>query len=251
MEYKFDWDRVPFDFPLPPNFYGEIVFPELQEQLEEYFYLKGTTLSDVIRSLSSIHFGQGLTRDDILEFKSLYGVVAPCLGMLEELRYLRDQGYIPPPKLRRVYELGCKFVEEYRKYNQAYVVSVDTDSHNTQNEIFTPVTVFNMSALYSFMVDEGIVVGIDEEQFANCINQANIKPLWETTGSKNKVKLALQTLKWFYQDTHQRQRRIHPTWYLECCESIGRSTQDMSKMKFLEKTKVNFCEKMKDSIMKP
>ena len=223
MEYKFDWDRVPFDFPLPPNFYGEIVFPDLQEQLEEYFYLKGTTLSDVIRSLSSIHFGQGLTRDDILEFKSLYGVVAPCLGMLEELR----------------------------KYNQAYVVSVDTDSHNTQNEIFTPVTVFNMSALYSFMVDEGIVVGIDEEQFANCINQANIKPLWETTGSKNKFKLALQTLEWFYQDTHQRQRRIHPTWYLECCESISRSTQDMSKMKFLEKTKVNFCEKMKDSIMKP
>ena len=39
-----------------------------------------------------------------------------------------------------------------------------------------------MSALYRFLVAERVVVGVDEKQFADCINQANIESLWETTG---------------------------------------------------------------------
>lgn len=32
---------------------------------------------------------------------------------------------------------------------------------------FTPVTKYNMSALYQFLVDERVVVGVDEKQFAD------------------------------------------------------------------------------------
>ncbi len=115
--------------------------------------------------------------------------------------------------------------------------------------IFTPVTEYNMSALYQFLTDEHVVVGVDEKQFADCINQANIKLLWETTESKNLFKLFLHTLKRYYQATYQQRRRDNPEWFLVCCESIGESTEYMGKMYFpKEETRVKFCENLKDSI---
>ena len=114
---------------------------------------------------------------------------------------------------------------------------------------FTPVTEYNMSGLYQFLVDEQVIVGVDEKQFADCINQANIKPLWETTKSKNLFKLFLHTLKRYYQDTYQQRRKDNPKWFLVCCESIDLTTEYMGKMNFpKEDTKVKFCENLKDSV---
>lgn len=110
---------------------------------------------------------------------------------------------------------------------------------------FTPETAFDMSALYQFLVDEHVVVGVDEKQFADCINQANIEPLWETTESKNLFKLFLHTLKKYYQEPYQRQRRVNPKWFLVCCESIDVTTEYMGKMNFPKgDTRVKFCENM-------
>lgn len=115
--------------------------------------------------------------------------------------------------------------------------------------IFTPVTEYNMSALYQFLIDEHVVVGVDEKQFADCINQANIKPLWETTESKNLFKLFVHTLKEYYKETYMQRSRVNPEWFLVCCESIDVTAEYMGKMHFPKKdTRVKFCENMKDSI---
>ena len=115
--------------------------------------------------------------------------------------------------------------------------------------IFTPVTEYNMSALYQFLIDEHVVVGVDEKQFADCINQANIKPLWETTESKNLFKLFVHTLKEYYKETYMQRGRVNPEWFLVCCESIDVTAEYMGKMHFPKKdTRVKFCENMKDSI---
>lgn len=115
--------------------------------------------------------------------------------------------------------------------------------------IFTPVTEYNMSALYQFLIDEHVVVGVDEKQFADCINQANIKPLWETTESKNLFKLFVHTLKEYYKETYMQRSRVNPEWFLVCCDSIDVTAEYMGKMHFPKKdTRVKFCENMKDSI---
>ena len=109
---------------------------------------------------------------------------------------------------------------------------------------FEPHVKFDMSELYLFLIEESVVVNIDEKQFTECIENANIKPLWETTNSKNKLKLALLILKDYYKDQYQQKNKTQPTWFLKCCESIGKSTSEMSKMKFKPDTRVKFRKEM-------
>ena len=146
--------------------------------------------------------------------------------------------------------MACNFKDFYEhnpRLAQACEAAAGIDSDNTVIRTLTPVTRYNISELHRLLVDEGIIVGIDERQFADCINQANIKPLWEKC-SKNRLKLVLKELKWYYQDPQQRKRKIYPTWYLECCESINMTTQDMGRMRIDKKARVKFCEKMKSRI---
>ena len=113
---------------------------------------------------------------------------------------------------------------------------------------FEPHVKFDMSELYLFLIEESVVINIDEKQFTECIENANIKPLWETTNSKNKLKLALLILKDYYKDQYQQKNKTQPTWFLKCCESIGKSTSEMSKMKFKPDTRVKFRKEMANRI---
>ena len=121
------------------------------------------------------------------------------------------------------------------------------------DDALKPITNYNMQELYLFLIDEGVFEKdeVDMQEFSNCIYQANIKKLRETTKSWNKLKLALKTLKEFYQDDIQKHKRINPTWYLRCCESVNLSPQDMGKMKFKDETKVKFQREMKKRISIP
>ena len=121
----------------------------------------------------------------------------------------------------------------------------------SQMNSYTPITVFDMSALYSFLLTEGVIDDVDEQKFADCIVSANIKPLWETSPSKNTLKLVLSVLKEYYQDNIQKRKRINPSWYLHCCESVNMSAQDMSKMNIKKLKRDNFCREMKKNISLP
>ena len=118
-------------------------------------------------------------------------------------------------------------------------------------ESYTPTIPFDMSALYSFLKDEGVIENFNDKLFADCINQADIKPLWNVTPSKNKLKLALQTLKEYYQSEVEKRKKKNPTWYLKCCESVGLTPQEMSKMTFKPETKVKFQREIKKMISLP
>lgn len=127
----------------------------------------------------------------------------------------------------------------------------NTLTATSHNESIKPTISFNMSALYSFLIDEGVIENLNDKLFADCINQADIKALLNVTPSKNKLKLALQTLKEYYQSDIQKRKMINPTWYLKCCESVGLTPQEMSKMNFKPETKVKFQREMKKMISLP
>ena len=276
-EYHFDWSKIPFESPIPDDYYEECVFPELLEQLQKRLekdrigvsFLKiALNLCKECRIMKDGH--SVLTDVSVVYLKALRNYIAPYRGMVEELNEYRRKRYQFPEELRSFYDVAHDIIglcdslpqdaspEDYPPhyssddlsekalYGKSFVDKILGITKSKKDTIikYRPQTFFNMSELYKFLIDEGVVVDADEKQFADCIFQANIKPLWEKTRSKNKFKLALITLKWFFQDSAQRQRRIHPTWYLKCCDSIVMITQEMSKMKFKESTKVKFCEKI-------
>lgn len=53
---------------------------------------------------------------------------------------------------------------------------------------FKPTVEFDMSALYSFLIGEGVIDDIDEELFADCISHANINELWKCEHAVKKQK---------------------------------------------------------------
>ena len=126
--------------------------------------------------------------------------------------------------------------------------SIESTPDSPHLTSFEPHIKFDMSELYLFLIEESVVVNIGEKQFTECIENANIKPLWETTNSKNKLKLALLILKDYYKDQYQQKNKTQPTWFLKCCESIGKSTSEMSKMKFTPDTRVKFRKEMVNRI---
>lgn len=46
-------------------------------------------------------------------------------------------------------------------------------------ESYTPTIEFDMSALYSFLIDEGVIHDIDVDLFSNCITHAHINEIWD------------------------------------------------------------------------
>ncbi len=185
------------------------------------------------------------------EFGALYDEISPYHYVFDALDELENQGFFIPSRYRRLFEIMRDFVDEYERLQSIGQIDEEIDdliSCDTSIKVFKPYTAFDMSGLYRFMRDEGIVDGVNEKQFTECIKQANIKPLWDITKSKNMFKLVLQGLKWYYQDTYERRGRKNPTWYLKCCDSIGQTPLDMGRMNIPKDKRVKFCEKLRGSI---
>ena len=64
----------------------------------------------------------------------------------------------------------------------------------SQMNSYTPTIKFEMSALYSFLVAEGVIDSIDENLFANCITHAHINEIW-SVGNHHKLKCVFRHLK--------------------------------------------------------
>lgn len=72
---------------------------------------------------------------------------------------------------------------------------------------------FDVSALYEFLVAEGVIDGIDEKLFANCITHAHINVLWQK-GEKLRKRNILQCL---FKILMQ---RYPDTWIAKCAENL-------------------------------
>ena len=82
---------------------------------------------------------------------------------------------------------------------------------------FTPTIDFDMSALYTFLINEKVIVNIDEGLFRDCISHANVKELWEN-GVTSKLKLVI----------HHLQQRYYPKeWFDAICNNLGMTKKQM------------------------
>ena len=99
-------------------------------------------------------------------------------------------------------------------------------------ESYTPTIPFDMSALYTFLKDEGVIRDIDEPLFADCITHANMNELFNH-GVKSKLRLVISHLK----------KHFPKNWYNSICLNFGCSKQEMGK--FNVPTRKDFERKMK------
>lgn len=118
-------------------------------------------------------------------------------------------------------------------------------------ERIKPITQFDMLALYSFLLDEGIITPECESFFADCIEYGDVSRLWNITPSKNRFKLAIHTLKDYYRTSIQKKRNTNPDWFFVVCNNLDKSTQEMSATSGITTDhKKEFAKKMKKFIIK-
>jgi hypothetical protein len=87
---------------------------------------------------------------------------------------------------------------------------------------FTPEIAFDMSALYSFLVDESVIINIDEKLFTDCISHAHINELWENA-DKRRMHNKMQSLfKMLAQDWYTRK------WLSTCASNLNMTVKQIS-----------------------
>ena len=104
---------------------------------------------------------------------------------------------------------------------------------------FSPTGNVNMGALYSFLIDEGVIKNISESLFTDCITHANINELWGKC-IKSKMKCVLHKLK----------NHFEKDWFCCICASVGQKSEYMGKFNLKNKRK-QFEMKIIDMIQKP
>ena len=104
---------------------------------------------------------------------------------------------------------------------------------------FSPTGNVNMGALYSFLIDEGVIKNISESLFTDCITHANINELWGKC-IKSKMKCVLHKLK----------NHFEKDWFCCICASVGQNSEYMGKFNLKNKRK-QFEMKIIDMIQKP
>ena len=83
---------------------------------------------------------------------------------------------------------------------------------------FSPTGNVNMGALYSFLIDEGVIKNISESLFTDCITHANINELWGNC-TKSKMKCVLHHIKNYYEKE----------WFCSIYKSVGLDKSKMGK----------------------
>jgi len=115
----------------------------------------------------------------------------------------------------------------------AEATSPNTSPDFSHMKSFDPTISFDMSALYSFLTDEGVISEVDEELFKNCISHAHVNELL-VNGVISKLKLVI----------HHLQKEHYPQeWFDVLCHNLGMTKQQMSK--FNVPTRKDFEHRMK------
>ena len=104
---------------------------------------------------------------------------------------------------------------------------------------FSPTIRFDIGALYSFLIDEGVIKNISESLFTDCITHANINELWGNC-TKSKMKCVLHHIKNYYEKE----------WFCSIYKSVGLDKSKMGKFNLGSKRR-DFETKIIELITKP
>lgn len=102
------------------------------------------------------------------------------------------------------------------------VASIVSSTGFSHMRSFTPDTAFDMSALYTFLVGEGVVGSIDERLFADCISHAHVNELWEIAGRRRKRNLMQCLFKMLAQEWYPRE------WISTCASNMGSTVKKLT-----------------------
>lgn len=109
--------------------------------------------------------------------------------------------------------------EEKRTKTDVPAVAITDFSHMRS---FTPEIAFDMSSLYSFLVDEGVIVNIDEKLFTDCISHAHINELWENADKRRKRNLLQSLFKMLARGWYTRK------WLSTCASNLNMTVKQIS-----------------------
>ena len=102
------------------------------------------------------------------------------------------------------------------------VASIVSSTDFSHMRSFTPDTAFDMSALYTFLVDEGVVDSIDERLLADRISHAHVNELWEIAGRRRKRNLMQCLFKMLAQEWYPRE------WISTCASNMGLTVKKLT-----------------------
>ena len=137
-----------------------------------------------------------------------------------------------PPAVGEAHQLA----EVYTEAEERHDTSTPDFLHMRS---FSPTIRFDIGALYSFLIDEGVIKNISESLFTNCITHANINELWGNC-TKSKMKCVLHHIKNYYEKE----------WFCSIYKSVGLDKSKMGKFNLGSK-RSDFETKIIELITKP
>lgn len=111
-------------------------------------------------------------------------------------------------------------VEAVREVKDVATIVSTTDFSHMRS--FTPEIAFDMSALYTLLVNEGVLVNIDEKLFADCISHAHVNELWEMAGKHRKRNLMQCLFKMLAQGWYSKE------WILTCASNLKKNVKHIT-----------------------
>lgn len=89
-------------------------------------------------------------------------------------------------------------------------------------ESFQPTSTFDIRALYSFLINEGVIRDVDERLFEDCISHAHINELWDICGKTRKRNLLQCLMKMLAQNHYPKE------WIKRCADNMDKEIKNIT-----------------------
>lgn len=118
--------------------------------------------------------------------------------------------------------------------------SIESGPDFSHMRSFKPYPNFNMSQLYSFLLNEGVIIGIDEELFSDCITHAHINELWAIAGPRRKRNLLQCVFKMLSQEY------FTDDWINTCASNLDKKRKQITNPTTTNNQKIlNFEDRLR------
>lgn len=129
-------------------------------------------------------------------WSSIVGNDAVTLGLVNDVADVLDNVIVPTIKQRKPTSPRPEATPEPQPSPSVQVTAKDDAAlpDFAHMESYTPTISFDMSALYSFLIGEGVIRDIDEQLFTDCITHAKMNEVWKV-GNHHKLKCVFRHIK--------------------------------------------------------
>lgn len=262
MKYKFDvnWGGLmlsPLDEAIKHNAQWWVeTLPMMLAQIRQHFEEDGIDEAELLKWFNEFRDkycerrGNRLvpTPTGIKKIKIAYQRIAPYREMVDTMSMTTGPVKLMP-ELYRIYEVMSGIIDIFDNYciddSELEVLFSEGDNPNehvtgdaveekedtepvgqttdfSHMRSFTSDIPFDMSALYTFLISEGVIVGIDERLFSDCISHAHVNELWEIAGKLRKRNLMQCVFKKLTQGWYSKE------WISACATNLNKKVKHIT-----------------------